>query len=84
MWVQGLPVESLHADLLGQAETVKATDADPDALEQALHSMVPHLLEQGVSAAGVRAMLKTTDMFRKEWDRVEPVLANLLEQEDHE
>ncbi|WP_412507592.1 ATP-binding protein [Roseovarius sp. SYSU LYC5161] len=80
----GLPVESLHADLLGQAETVRATEADPDALEQALQSMVPHLLEQGISEAGVRSMLKTTDMFRKEWDRVEPVLAKLLSQEEPE
>lgn len=80
----GLPVDSLHADLFGQAETVKAADAELDALEQALESMVPHLLEQGISEAGVRSMLKTTEMFRKEWDRVEPVLARLLEQEEHE
>jgi hypothetical protein len=80
----GLPVDSLHADLFGQAETVKAADAELDALEQALQSMVPHLLEQGISEAGVRSMLKTTEMFRKEWDRVEPVLARLLEQEEHE
>ncbi len=59
-------------------------DADPDAVEQALQSMVPHLLEQGISEAGVRSMLKTTDMFRREWDRVEAVLAKLLEHEDHE
>jgi hypothetical protein len=80
----GLPVDSLHADLFGQAETVKAADAELDALEQALQSMVPHLLEQGISEAGVRSMLKTTEMFRKEWDRVEPILARLLEQEEHE
>jgi len=45
---------------------------------------VPHLLEQGISEAGVRSMLRTTDMFRKEWDLVEPVLAKLLEQENEE
>lgn len=76
----GLPIDSLHADLLGQAEAVKSTAAEVSALEQALHSMVPHLLEQGISEAGVRSMLKTTDMFRNEWERVEPVLTRILEQ----
>lgn len=76
----GLPVESLHADMLGQAEAVKATEAEMDVLEQALNSMVPHLVEQGVSESGVRSMLKTTDMFRNEWERVEPVLDRILEQ----
>jgi len=80
----GLPVDSLHADMLGQAETVKATEAEIDALEQALHSMVPHLLEQGISEAGVRSMLKTTEMFRHEWERVEPLLAKILEQGEPE
>lgn len=80
----GLPMDSLHADMLGHAETVKVSDAEVDALEQALHSMVPHLLEQGISKAGVSTMLKTTDMFRNEWERVEPVLARILQQRDSE
>lgn len=80
----GLPVDSLHADMLGHAEAIKATDADIDALEQALHSMVPRLIEQGISEAGVRSMLKTTDMFRNEWERVEPLLARILKQEEPE
>ncbi|WP_212751694.1 ATP-binding protein [Halomonas sp. ATBC28] len=80
----GLPVDSLHADMLGQAETVKATNAELDALEQALVSMVPHLLGQGVSKEAVHSMMKTTDMFRNEWERVEPVLAKILEQEGME
>lgn len=80
----GLPMDSLHADMLGQAETVKAIDAEVEALEQALHSMVPHLLEQGISEAGIRSMLKTTDMFHNEWERVEPVLARIFEKRDPE
>lgn len=76
----GLPVDSLHADMLGHAETVKASVAEVDALEQALHSMVPHFLEQGVTEAGIRSMLKMTDMFREEWEKVEPVLTKILEQ----
>lgn len=76
----GLPMDSLHADMLGQAEAVKVTEAKIDALEQALYSMVPRLLEQGISEKGLRSMLRTTDMFRNEWDRVEPVLTRILEQ----
>lgn len=64
--------------------THKATEAEIDALEQALHSTVPHLLEQGISEAGVRSMLKTTEMFRHEWERVEPLLARILEQGEPE
>lgn len=80
----GLPVDSLHADMLGQAETVKVTEAETDALEMALHSMVPHLLEQGISETEVRSMLKTTDMFRNEWERFEPVLARIFERRGSE
>ncbi|NWO10406.1 ATP-binding protein [Chromohalobacter salexigens] len=76
----GLPVDSLHADMLGHAETVKASNAEANALEQALHSMVPHLLERGISKSGIRSMLKTTDMFRDEWERIEPVLTKIFEQ----
>lgn len=76
----GLPVDSLHADMLGHAETVKASDAEADALEQALYAMVPKLIEQGVMEAEVRSMLKTTDMFRNEWARLEPVLSRILEE----
>lgn len=80
----GLPVDSLYADMLGQVETVETSEADIGALEQALHSMVPHLLEQGLSEAGVRSMLKTTDMFRNEWKQIEPVLARILEKGEPE
>lgn len=80
----GLPVDSLHADMLGNAETVKASDAEADALEQALHAMVPKLLEQGITETEVRSMLKTTDMFRNEWARLEPVLSRILEQDEPE
>lgn len=80
----GLPVDALHADLFGQAESVRAAHADIDVLEQALDSMVPHLIEQGVSESGVRSMLKTTDMFRKEWNIVEPMLSRLFKQEENE
>ncbi|WP_031217454.1 ATP-binding protein [Halomonas sp. PBN3] len=80
----GLPVDSLHADMLGHAETVKASIAETDALEQALHSMVPHLLDRGISKSSIRSMLKTTDMFREEWERIEPVLTEILQQGEPE
>ncbi|MFC4207999.1 hypothetical protein ACFOWV_08925, partial [Vreelandella malpeensis] len=80
----GLPVDSLHADLLGQAESVKATEAEADALKQALHAIVPKLLEQGITETEVRSMLKTTDMFRNEWARLEPMLSRILEQDEPE
>ncbi len=80
----GLPVDSLYADMLGHAEAVKALNSDMEALEQAIHSMVPHLLQQGVSEAGVRSMLKSNEMFRNEWDCVEPVLVKIFEQEKTE
>lgn len=80
----GLPVDSLHADMLGQAESVRVTGAEVDALEQALHSVVPHLLEQGISEAVVYSMLKTTDMFCNEWERVEPILARILDEREPE
>lgn len=75
----GLPIEALHADMLGQAEDVRATSAGTEALEQALHAMVPVLLEQGISSEAIRTMLKTNHIFRTDWEQVSPLLEQILE-----
>lgn len=70
----GLPMEALHADMMGQAEAVRADDADEGALDQAVRSLVPHLMEQGISFSGIRTMLKSNEMFRGSWKNVEAIL----------
>ena len=78
----GLPVEALHTDMLGAAENVQTDAADLGALQQAMRSMVPKLSEQGMTADGIRTMLKGTMMFRERWVEVEDLLHDLLGSEE--
>lgn len=78
----GLPIEALHADMLGEAESVSADKVELDALEQALHAMVPRLLEQGVAIEGIRDVVKSVELFRNEWKSVKPMLDALLAEEE--
>ena len=78
-----LPVDALHADMLGHAERVKADEADFETIEQALHSMVPRLLEQGVGVDAIKAMLKGSDLFRSYRAEAEKIVNDLLNEEEN-
>ncbi|WP_114285645.1 ATP-binding protein [Candidatus Halocynthiibacter alkanivorans] len=77
-----LPIEALHADMLGNAESVKADTAELEVIEQAIRSLIPHFLKQGVHADGIKAILKGMEMFRSNWDEAERLLDELLNEED--
>lgn len=77
-----LPIEALHADMLGHAESVKADTAELEAIEQAIRSLVPHLLEQGIPSDGIKAMLKGMEMFKSNWEEAEKLLDELMNGED--
>jgi hypothetical protein len=78
----GLPIDALHADMLGHAESVKADTANLEAIEQAIRSLVPHLLAQGVLSDGIKAMLKSMEMFRSNWTEAEKLLDELMNEKD--
>ena len=77
-----LPVDALHADMLGQAETVKADDADLDTMSQALHAMIPVFLERGFGTDAIKAILKGTELFRANWAEAEKIVDELLSEEE--
>ncbi len=75
-----LPVDALHADMLGNAESVKADEADLESIDQALHSMVPQLLEQGLGITSIKSALKGSDLFRSHWEDAEKIISDLLDE----
>ena len=75
-----LPIESLHADLMGAVETVVADPVDLDALRQQIKALVPKFLEQGIPEANIADTLRNIDLVKANWTEAEPMIAEILEE----
>jgi hypothetical protein len=75
-----LPIESLHADLLGGAETVTADKVEPEALRQHIEALVASVLEQGVPLANISAVLANADLLKANWSEAKAVIEELLQE----
>jgi hypothetical protein len=73
-----LPIESLHADLLGGAETVLADRVEDEALRQHIKALVFALLAQGISASNITAVLENVDLLKSRWAEALVVINELL------
>ncbi len=74
-----LPIESLHADLLGAAEAVVADDVDVPALRQQVEAMITTLLESKFASESIPELLKNNDLLNRNWAAVEPLIAEILD-----
>jgi hypothetical protein len=70
-----LPMDALFADLGGAPDKVTGNALSDDALDHVVDTTVAKLLETGIKADDIVAMLKVTEPFRTHWDRAEE-LAN--------
>lgn len=73
-----LPIESLHADLMGSAEQVVADPVTLGALRQQIDALVTSLLDQGVPAANLSEVLRSIDLIKANWSEAELMIADLL------
>lgn len=69
-----LPIESLHADIIGNAEVMEADAIDDDALQLQVGALVTSFLEAGVPAAALSDLLKNNELLKANWSRVESIL----------
>ncbi len=74
----GLPIETLHAELLGNAEAVGADDASESDLKELIHSLADALLEHGVSSEGLSDTLQANPILRARWDAAQPLINEYL------
>lgn len=74
----GLPIETLHADLVGNAEAVSADEASENDLRELIHSLAGALLEHGVPADALPDTLQANPFLRARWDAAQPLITEYL------
>lgn len=73
-----LPIESLHADLMGSAETVVADSVEREALHQQVAALVKDLIEKGVPPQNISDTLHYVDMLKMHWSDVSTMIEDIL------
>jgi hypothetical protein len=73
-----IPVASLHADFAGQAEEVKADEAEDPAIIQLAQAMIPRLIDQGTNPERIPDILQQIEPFRSRWSRAETIISDII------
>ena len=74
----GLPIETLHAELVGNAEAVTADETSAADLEELIYSLAVNLMENGMSTDALIDTMKNYAFLRSQWDSVESILQKFL------
>lgn len=74
----GLPIETLHAELVGNAEAVTADETSAADLEELIYSLAVNLLENGMSTGALTDTMRNYAFLRSQWESVEPILQKFL------
>jgi hypothetical protein len=74
----GLPIETLHAELVGNAEAVTADETSAADLEELIYSLAVNLLENGMSTDTLTDTMRNYAFLRSQWESVEPILQKFL------
>jgi hypothetical protein len=74
----GLPIETLHAELVGNAEAVTADETSAADLEELIYSLAVNLLENGMSTDTLIDTMRNYAFLRSQWESVEPILQKFL------
>jgi hypothetical protein len=75
----GLPIDALHADLLGNAEAVVEDMPDEAQVREMVEAVAATLLDAGVGKTKVKEVLQGQDFFRKAWPLAQPLIDQYLE-----
>ena len=74
-----LPVDTIHADIIGGAEKVASDHLDDEALYLQVSSLIKKLLEGGIPANAIPSFLKENVFLREHWDRTQEIIQRHLE-----
>ncbi len=74
----GLPIETLHAELVGNAEAVTADETSAADLGELIYSLAVNLMENGMSTDALIDTMKNYAFLRSQWDSVESILQKFL------
>jgi hypothetical protein len=74
----GLPIETLHTELVGNAEAVIADETLANDLEKLVRSLAVTLIENGVPSDALSDTLQNNPFLRMRWDTAAPLLEDFL------
>lgn len=74
----GLPIETLHSELVGNAEAVKADETSQNDLEELVYSLAVTLIKNGVSPEALPETLQNNPFLRVRWDAAALILKEFL------
>lgn len=74
----GLPIETLHAELVGNAEAVMADETSSTDLEELVYSLAVTLMENGVPSEALSDTLQSNPFLRVRWEAAAPILEDFL------
>lgn len=74
----GLPIETLHAELVGNAEAVTADETSANDLEELVYSLAVTLTENGVPSDALSDTLQNNPFLRERWEAAALILENFL------
>lgn len=77
----GLPIATLHAELVGNAETVVAEETDNADLKHMVYALVDTLTENGVPSAALSDTLQSYPYLRSNWYAVTEILESYSKEE---
>lgn len=75
----GLPIETLHADLLGNAEAVAGDLPDEAQVREMVEAVATTLLDAGVRREKLKSVLEAHELFKRAWSLAEPLIDRFLE-----
>jgi histidine kinase/DNA gyrase B/HSP90-like ATPase len=78
----GLPIETLHAELVGNAEMVVADDTAEEDLQQIVRATADALITNGLEADALVDTLQGHPFLRAHWYVVKPIIEDYLREEN--
>lgn len=78
----GLPIETLHAELVGNAESVIADHADEEDLRQLVIAMADALLGSSIPADAISSAMQSHPILRDNWYVAQKLIKDYLDQSD--
>ena len=77
----GLPIDTLHAELVGNLEEIAADDASDDDIKEMVYALADRLMESGIGSSELSNILQANPFLNTYWKKVSVILENYLKKE---
>ncbi|WP_397471250.1 ATP-binding protein [Rheinheimera sp.] len=74
----GLPIDTLHTELVGNPEAVVSTEVEIEDLRDLVYSLAETLLKNGVNTDAIKNVMQATPYLRDRWETANELLLEFL------